>query len=52
MRRTPPLMDRPQGKQDRQATVRINAVRTTVLDPGECVGSSNSISGVDGADKK
>lgn len=37
---TPPLTDRPQGKQDRHASARINAARTTVLDSGECVGSS------------
>lgn len=38
-RRIPPLMDRPQGKHDRHASVRINAVRSSVLDSAEYVGS-------------
>ena len=40
---TPPLMDRPQGKQDHQASVRINAVHTSVLDSAGCVGSSSFV---------
>lgn len=42
MSRTPPLLDRPKGKQDRHASVRINAVHTIVLDTADYVGSSNS----------